>query len=63
MDTLLASDMTTTKYVIMVGGKPVSRQFDSRTVADQELQKLPPETIKEATIEPVTSGGQQILLG
>lgn len=63
MNNTMLHEVEDTKYVVKVNGRVVSVPFASRTLAEQAIANLPKDQQMIAEIAPVTSGGQEILLG
>lgn len=59
----MLSEVDETKFVVKVNGRVVSDTFASRMLAEQAVANLPKDQQPIAEIVPVTSGGQEILLG
>lgn len=63
MNNQVLQDGTVVYYAIAINGRVVSQPFSDRGVAEMERQKLPHNKQILAEVVPVTSAGQQILLG
>lgn len=51
------------KYVVRVNGVNVSIPFTSRMLAEQHIGNLPVDQQALAEVVPITTNGQQVLLG
>lgn len=59
----MLTEIESTQYVVKVNGIPVSSPQPTLRLAEAILLALPAQQQVLAEIIPVTSGGQQILLG
>jgi len=63
MKTVLNDDQNTVKYVVRVNGAEVSPRYTTPQAADAALQLLSEEHRAIAEVVPVTSNGNELLLG
>lgn len=60
---MITDNINATFYVVKVNGANVSTPFTERMMAEMAKNNLPEEQKHLAEVVPVTSSGQQILLG
>lgn len=59
----ILNDNSTTYFAIMLNGQIISSRFTTAIAAEMEKQKLPSDKQMLAEVVPVSSAGQQLLLG
>jgi len=63
MQNQILNDNTVIYYVVRLQGRDITPKVESRAIAEAELSRLPEETRALAEVVPVTSSGDQLLLG